>query len=247
MTGVQTCALPIYVYIAPFVFIGRNVIIGKNSRIHASCSIEDEARIGENTTLYSGVKVYYNCVVGNNCILHSGAVIGADGFGFAPLEDGSYKKIPQMGNAVLEDNVEIGANTTVDRATVGSTIICKGVKLDNLVQIAHNVEVGENTVMASQTGISGSTKLGKHCVFGGQSGVAGHVQIADETIIGARAGITNSVKAPNQVLHGYPAMPAVNFRKSAIVYKNLPELQKLVYSMQKRIDDLENKLINITQ
>jgi len=229
-------------YIAPFVYVGEKVTIGKNTRIYANCSIEDGAKIGESSTLYSGVKVYNDCVIGNNCILHSGAVIGSDGFGFAPTEDGTYKKIAQMGNAVLEDNVEIGANSIVDRATLGSTIIRKGVKIDNLVQIAHNVEVGENTVIAAQTGISGSTKLGKQCILAGQLGLAGHIHIADGTIFGAQAGVANSVKIPNQTLQGSPAISLMNFHKSAIVHKNLPELQRLVYSMQKRIDELEKKL-----
>ena len=229
-------------YIAPFVYVGEKVTIGKNTRIYANCSIEDGAKIGESSTLYSGVKVYNDCVIGNNCILHSGAVIGSDGFGFAPTEDGTYKKIAQMGNAVLEDNVEIGANSIVDRATLGSTIIRKGVKIDNLVQIAHNVEVGENTVIAAQTGISGSTKLGKQCILAGQVGLAGHIHIADGTIFGAQAGVANSVKIPNQTLQGSPAISLMNFHKSAIVHKNLQELQRLVYSMQKRIDELEKKL-----
>ena len=229
-------------YIAPFVYIGEKVKIGKNSSVHANCSIEDGAKIGDNVTLYSGVKVYFDCVIGNNCTLHSGSVIGSDGFGFAPTDDGSYNKIPQMGNVILEENVEIGANSIVDRATLGSTIIRKGVKIDNLVQIAHNVEVGENTVIAAQTGISGSTKLGKRCVLAGQVGLAGHLQIADGTIFGAQTGVPNSVKIPNQVLQGYPAIPVMNFHKSAIVHKNLPELQKLVYAMQKRIEELEKKI-----
>jgi len=229
-------------YIQPFAYIGESVTIGKNARIHPNCSIENGAVLGENVTLYSGVKVYNDCVIGNNCILHSGAVIGSDGFGFAPTEDGSYKKIPQMGNVVLEDNVEIGANSIVDRATLGSTTIRKGVKIDNLVQIAHNVEVGENTVIAAQTGISGSTKLGKQCVLAGQVGLAGHLLIADGTIFGAQTGVPNSVKIPNQTLQGYPAIPVMNFHKSAIVHKNLPELQKLIYAMQKRIEELENKI-----
>lgn len=229
-------------YIQPFAYIGESVTIGKNARIHPNCSIENGAVLGENVTLYSGVKVYNDCVIGNNCILHSGAVIGSDGFGFAPTEDGSYKKIPQMGNVVLEDNVEIGANSIVDRATLGSTTIRKGVKIDNLVQIAHNVEVGENTVIAAQTGISGSTKLGKQCILAGQVGLAGHLQIADGTIFGAQTGVPNSVKIPNQTLQGYPAIPVMNFHKSAIVHKNLPELQKLIYAMQKRIEELENKI-----
>ncbi|MFT3751658.1 MAG: UDP-3-O-(3-hydroxymyristoyl)glucosamine N-acyltransferase [Paludibacter sp.] len=230
------------VYIAPFVYIGEKVQIGDNSMIHTQVSIEDAAKIGENTILNPGVKVYYNCVIGANCILHSGCVIGSDGFGFAPTADGSYKKIPQMGNVVLEDDVEIGANTVVDRATLGSTIIRKGVKIDNLVQIAHNVEVGENTVIAAQTGISGSTKLGKRCTLAGQVGIAGHLQIADGTIFGAQTGVPNSVKVPNQVLQGYPAVPIMTFHKAAIVHKNLPELQKLIYAMQKRIDELEKKI-----
>jgi len=229
-------------YIAPFVHIGENVTIGKNSLIYSHCSIEDGVQIGENVSLFAGVIIYNDCVIGNNCTLHSGSVIGSDGFGFAPTEDGSYKKIPQMGNVIVEDNVEIGANSIVDRATLGSTIIRKGVKIDNLVQIAHNVEIGENTVIAAQTGISGSTKLGKHCVLAGQVGLAGHLQIADGTIFGAQTGVPNSVKIPNQVLQGYPAIPVMNFHKSAIVHKNLPELQKLIYAMQKRIEELEKKI-----
>jgi len=229
-------------YIAPFVHIGENVTIGKNSSIYSHCSIEDGVQLGENVSLFAGVTIYNDCVIGNNCTLHSGSVIGSDGFGFAPTEDGSYKKIPQMGNVIVEDNVEIGANSIVDRATLGSTIIRKGVKIDNLVQIAHNVEVGENTVIAAQTGISGSTKLGKHCVLAGQVGLAGHLQIADGTIFGAQTGVPNSVKIPNQVLQGYPAIPVMNFHKSAIVHKNLPELQKLIYAMQRRIEELEKKI-----
>jgi len=230
-------------YIAAFVSIGENVIIGENTFIEANCSIENDCKIGENVILHAGVNIYKDCIIGDNCILHSGSVIGSDGFGFAPLEDGSYKKIPQMGNVILEDNVEIGANTVIDRATMGSTIIRKGVKLDNLIQIAHNVEIGENTVMASQTGISGSTKLGKRCILGGQVGLAGHLQIADGTIFGAQSGVANSVKIPNQTLQGSPTMPVMNFHKSAIVHKNLPELQRMIYSMQKRIDELEKKVI----
>jgi len=179
-------------YIAPFVYIGEHVVVGKNVSLHPHACLEDGAKLGENVTLFSGVKVYYNCVIGNNCTLHSGSVIGSDGFGFAPSEDGSYKKIPQMGNVVLEDNIEIGANSVVDRATLGSTIIRQGVKIDNLVQIAHNVEVGMNTVIAAQTGISGSTKLGKQCILAGQVGIAGHLHIADGTIFGAQETKSNT-------------------------------------------------------
>ena len=233
-------------YIAPFVYIGDNVTIGKNVSLHPHSCVEDGAKIGENVILFSGVKVYYNCVIGNNCTLHSGSVIGSDGFGFAPTEDGSYKKIPQMGNVVLEDNIEIGANSVVDRATLGSTIIRQGVKIDNLVQIAHNVEVGNNTVIAAQTGISGSTKLGKQCILAGQVGIAGHLHIADGTIFGAQSGVPNSVKKPNQTLQGYPAVPVMTFHRASVVYKNLPEMQKTVYALEKKIQELENRISSIS-
>jgi UDP-3-O-[3-hydroxymyristoyl] glucosamine N-acyltransferase len=233
-------------YIAAFAYIGDNVSIDKNATIHAHCCIEDGAKLGENVTLFSGVKIYTNCVIGNNCILHSGSVIGSDGFGFAPTEDGSYNKIPQMGNVVLEDDIEIGANTVVDRATMGSTIIRKGVKIDNLVQIAHNVEIGTNTVIAAQTGISGSTKLGKRCIVGGQVGIAGHLHIADGTVFGAQTGLSSTIKTPNQVLQGYPALPITTFQRASIVYKNLPDLQKTIFAMQKKIQELENKISSIS-
>jgi len=234
-------------YIAPFVYVGERVNIGKNATIHAHCCIEDNAKLGEYITLFSGVKIYNDCVIGNNCTLHSGSVIGSDGFGFAPTEDGSYKKIPQMGNVVIEDDVEIGANSVVDRATMGSTVIRKGVKIDNLVQIAHNVEVGMNTVIAAQTGISGSTKLGKQCILAGQVGLAGHIHIADGTIFGAQTGVPSSVKTPNQTLQGYPAVPIMTFQRASIVYKKLPELQKTVFAMEKKIQELEIKLSSISK
>ena len=233
-------------YISAFAYIGDNVTIEKNAAIHAHCCIEDGAKLGENVTLFSGVKIYTNCVIGNNCILHSGSVIGSDGFGFAPTEDGSYNKIPQTGNVVLEDDIEIGANTVVDRATMGSTIIRKGVKIDNLVQIAHNVEIGTNTVIAAQTGISGSTKLGKRCIVGGQVGIAGHLHIADGTVFGAQTGLSSTIKSPNQVLQGYPALPITTFQRASIVYKNLPDLQKTIFAMQKKIQELENKISSIS-
>lgn len=234
-------------YIAPFVCIGDNVKIGDNVSIHSNVCIEDGVQMGHGVSIYSNVSIYGSCVIGNNCILHSGVVIGSDGFGFAPLEDGSYKKIPQMGNVILEDDVEVGSNSTIDRATLGSTIIRKGVKIDNLIQIAHNVEVGENTVMAAQTGISGSTKIGKNCILAGQVGIAGHLQIADCTILGAKTGVANSIKEPNQAFQGYPAIPVMNFRRSSIVHKNLPELQKTLLAMEKRIIELENKLSRISE
>ncbi len=229
-------------YIAPFVYIAEGVRIGKNARIYSHCSIEENTVLGDDVILYAGVSIYHECVVGNNCVLHSGVVIGSDGFGFAPTDNGIYKKIPQMGNVVLEENVEIGANTAVDRATLGSTVIHKGVKIDNLVQIAHNVEIGENTVIASQTGISGSTKIGKRCMLAGQVGIAGHLHIADGTIFGAQSGVANSIKIPDQMYMGYPAIPLKNFHRMAIVQKNLPELQRMVYELQRKIQELEKKL-----
>lgn len=233
-------------YIAPFVFIGEGVIVGKNATIHAQSCIEDNSRIGNDVLLYANVKVYNDCVIGNNCTLHSGVVIGSDGFGFAPTEDGSYKKIPQMGNVVIEDNVEIGANSVVDRATMGSTFVRKGVKLDNFIQIAHNVEVGDNTVIASHSGISGSTKIGKQCIIGGQVGIAGHLNIADGTIFGAQSGVAKSIKTPNEIYQGSPAIPVGVFRKSSVVYKNLPELQKTIFELQKKIQELENRINSIS-
>lgn len=229
-------------YIAPYAYIGDNVVIGKNATIHSHAYIEDNNKIGDNITLFSGVSIYKNCVIGNNCTIHAGSVIGGDGFGFAPTEDGSYKKIPQMGNVILEDNVDVGCNATIDRATLGSTIIRKGVKIDNLVQIAHNVEIGTNTVIASQSGIAGSTKVGKNCVLAGQVGISGHLHIADGSIFGAQTGVPNSIKTPNQAYQGYPAIPVGNFRRSTVVYKNLPDLQKTVFDLQKKLTELENKL-----
>lgn len=230
------------VYIAPFVSIETGAVIGDNVSVYSNTSIGEKVVVGDNTIIRSCVSVYNDCHIGSGCIIHSGTVIGADGFGFAKTEDGTYSKIPQMGNVVIEDNVEIGANTTIDRATFGSTIIRKGVKIDNLVQVAHNVEVGENTVIASQTGISGSTKLGKNCTLAGQVGVAGHLHIADGTIFGAQSGVPNSIETPGQILMGTPIIPLRNFQRSAIVYKNLPDMQRLIYDLQRRVNELEDKL-----
>ncbi|OYW80986.1 MAG: hypothetical protein B7Z27_02810, partial [Sphingobacteriia bacterium 32-37-4] len=182
------------VYIGAFAFIGDLVKIGNNSKIYPGVYLGDRVIVGENTTIYPGAKIYKDCVIGNNVIIHAGVIIGSDGFGFAPQADGSFTKVPQLGNVVVEDYVEIGANSTIDRATMGSTLICKGVKIDNLVQIAHNVEIGSNTVIAAQTGISGSSKVGKYVMMGGQTGVAGHLSIADGTKIGGRSGITKTIK-----------------------------------------------------
>lgn len=226
-------------YIAPYVIIGAGVKIGDKATIHGNVSIADNTVIGDNVLIYPGVCIYEGCVIGNNCIIHANAVIGSDGFGFAPSEDGTYKKIPQTGNVVIEDDVEIGSNTTIDRATLGNTIIRKGVKLDNLVQVAHNVEIGEDSVIASQTGIAGSSKIGKRVMFGGQVGISGHVNIADGTILGAKAGVASSIKTPGQIYSGYPAVPINTFRRSYVVNKNLPVLQNTINELIKKVGELE--------
>ncbi len=226
-------------YIAPYVIIGAGVKIGDNVTIHGNVNIAENTVIGDNVTIYPGVCIYEGTIIGNNCIFHANAVIGSDGFGFAPSEDGTYKKIPQTGNVVIEDDVEIGSNTTVDRATLGSTIIRKGVKLDNLVQVAHNVEIGEDSVIASQTGIAGSSKIGKRVMFGGQVGISGHVNIADGTILGAKAGVASSIKIPGQIYSGYPAVPINTFRRSYVVNKNLPVLQNTINELIKKVVELE--------
>ncbi len=227
------------VYIAPYVYVGDGAIIGDYTSIDANSYIGDEVIIGHNTQLHAGVKVEKKCVIGNRCILQAGAVVGSDGFGFAPLPDGSYQKIPQIGNVVIEDNVEIGANSTIDRATLGSTIIRAGVKIDNLVQIAHNVEVKKNTAIAAQSGIAGSTTIGENCILAGQVGVSGHIEIADKTIFGAQTGVANSVKEPNSIMQGSPAVPVSTFRRSSAVFKNLSEIQRLVYEMKRELDALK--------
>lgn len=225
--------------IEAFSCIGENVSIGSNVTIHPQVYIANNVTIGNDVTLFPGVVIHHNTIIGNRCIIHSNAVIGSDGFGFAPAADGTYEKIPQLGNVVLADDVEIGANSTIDRATFGSTQIAQGVKIDNLVQIAHNVEVGEHSVIASQTGIAGSSKIGKKVMFGGQVGITGHVSIADGTILGAKAGVAGSIKVPGQVWSGYPAVPMNTFRRSYVVNKNLPEMQKTVNELLGRIEKLE--------
>lgn len=208
-------------YVGAGAFIGKKSVIAAGAQIHPQVFIGESVFIGENSILFPGVRIYNGCVVGANCIIHSNAVIGSDGFGFAPSPDGSYKKIPQTGNVVLEDDVEIGANTTIDRATMGSTIIRKGVKLDNLIQIAHNVEIGENTVIAALTGVAGSAKIGKDCQIGGQVGISGHITIPDNTRIGAQAGIMSSVKNSGETLLGSPAFDAKEFFRAYSVFKKL--------------------------
>lgn len=226
------------IYRGAFSYIGADVKIGNNVKIYPHVFIGDNVTIGDNCIFYSGAKIYAETLIGDNCIFHSCTVIGSDGFGFAPQKDGKYKKIPQLGNVIIRDNVEIGANTVVDCATLGSTIIDEGVKLDNLVQIAHNVEIGENTVIASQTGISGSTKFGKNCVVAGQVGVVGHVEIADRVTLAAQAGISKSIKKEGSVKWGTPAMDHRDHIKSSVIFRNLPELSKRVYELEKKVLNL---------
>lgn len=220
-------------YVGAFSYIGRGVTTGNNVKIYPQCYIGDGVTIADDTVIYPGVKIYHGCVIGARCIIHSGAVIGADGFGFAPV-DGHYNKIPQIGNVVIEDDVEIGANTTVDRATMGSTRVCHGVKLDNLIQLAHNTEVGHDTVIASQTGVAGSTKIGAGCMIGGQVGFAGHIHVGDGTQIGAQSGIPNNVK-PASRLMGYPAVPAGDFARQSVNVKNLTSLYARVRDLERRL------------
>ncbi|MCR5064354.1 MAG: UDP-3-O-(3-hydroxymyristoyl)glucosamine N-acyltransferase [Bacteroidales bacterium] len=224
-------------YIGPFAFIGENVRIGDGAKIYPQTYVGDNSKIGDQTTLFAGVRIYQNIVVGSRCILHSGVVVGADGFGFAPTADGSYQKIDQIGNVVIEDDVEIGANTTIDRATLGSTIVHRGVKLDNLCQIAHNVVVGENTVMASQSGIAGSGKVGSHCVIAGQVGIVGHIEVGNNVTIAAQSGVTRSFP-DNVTILGSPATDAIKQRKTYVFERNLDQLYK-------RVDELEKKLAKL--
>lgn len=225
------------VFVGALAYIGPNVIVGDGSKIYPNTYLADNVVIGKNVTLYAGVKVYFNCNIGDNVIIHSGAIIGGDGFGFVKGPEGSYKKVSQIGNVIIEDNVEIGSNTTIDRATMGSTIIRKGVKLDNLIQIAHNVEIGANTVIAAQTGISGSTKIGENCIIGGQVGIVGHISIANGSNIGAKSGVNNTIKEENQSWNGLPLTSLRESLKVQVVTRRLPDLEK-------RIEELENIIKN---
>jgi UDP-3-O-[3-hydroxymyristoyl] glucosamine N-acyltransferase len=220
------------VYIAEFVSVGENAVIGNQVQIFPQTFIGDNVKIGYKTTIFSGVKIYHDCVVGNDCTLHAGIVIGADGFGFAPVSDNQYKKIVQVGNVVIHDNVEIGANTTIDRATLGSTVISKGVKIDNLIQIAHNVEIGENTIIAAQTGISGSTKIGKNCMIAGQVGIVGHLNIGDNVKIGAQSGVEHDIKDGDAFL-GTPALDIGKTRRLYVHWRNFDQLVKKIYQLEK--------------
>lgn len=225
------------VFIGAFAYLGEKVKIGDNTKIFPNVYIGDNVTIGNNSIIHPGVKIYHDCVVGNHVIIHAGTVIGGDGFGFAPQADGSFKKVPQIGNVVIEDNVEIGANTTIDRATIGSTTIRSGAKLDNLIQIAHNVEVGNSTVIAAQTGISGSTKIGKGVMIGGQAGIVGHVQIGDGAKINAQSGVSKSVEAGKAVT-GSPAYDYTSALRSQALSRNLPELEKRIKELEELVKQL---------
>lgn len=220
-------------YLGSFCYIGKNVEIGNNVKIYPNSFVGDNVVLGDNTILFAGARIYSESIVGNNCTIHSGTIVGSDGFGFAPQEDGTYSKVPQIGNVIIEDNVEIGACTTIDRATLGSTIIRKGVKLDNQIQIAHNVEIGENTVIASQTGIAGSTKIGKNCMIGGQVGIVGHIIIGDNVKIQAQSGIGKSLK-DGEVVQGSPAFNYGDFAKSFVHFKNLPKIVSELEELKKK-------------
>lgn len=228
-------SLPDDVYVGAFAYIGKNVKIGKGVSIYPQCYIGDNVSIGDNTIIYPGVKVYHSCVIGCNCVIHAGAVVGGDGFGFAP-ENGEYMKIAQIGNVVICDNVEIGSNTTIDRATMGSTVIHKGVKLDNLIQIAHNVEIGEHTVMAAQVGVAGSAKIGAHNMVGGQVGFAGHIKVGNNNKFGAQSGVPNSI-GDNCSVIGSPVVNAMDFARQTVYMKRLPELFKDVAAIKKSLTE----------
>ncbi|MBS1773846.1 MAG: UDP-3-O-(3-hydroxymyristoyl)glucosamine N-acyltransferase [Bacteroidetes bacterium] len=240
----KTASIGKNVYIGAFTYVGDNVLIGDNVKIYPGCYIGDNVVVNEDSKIFAGVKIYDGCSLGARVIIHSGSVIGGDGFGFAPQNDGTYRKVPQIGNVIIEDDVEIGANTTIDRATMGSTLIKKGVKLDNLIQIAHNAEIGDNTVIAAQTGVSGSTKLGKNCIVGGQVGIVGHIQIADGTRINAQSGLSKSVAEPNTALTGSPAYDYKSSLRSQAIFRNLPELQQRIFKLEEMVEQLTALLNN---
>ncbi|MBK7887486.1 MAG: UDP-3-O-(3-hydroxymyristoyl)glucosamine N-acyltransferase [Bacteroidetes bacterium] len=227
------------IYIGAFSYVGKDVKIGNRVKIYPNSYIGDNCTIGDDTTLFPGVKIYSDCIIGKEVTLHAGVVVGGDGFGFQPNQ-GNYQKVAQIGNVIIEDHVEIGANSTIDRATLGSSIIRKGVKLDNLIQIAHNVEIGENTVIAAQTGVAGSTKIGKNCMIGGQVGIVGHIQIADGVKIAAQSGIGSSINTPGEILQGSPAFAIGDYKRTYVLFKKLPELEKKISELQKELSELKS-------
>lgn len=237
-----TATVPDNAYIGAFSYIGENVTLGENVKIYPQVYLGDNVSIGDNTIIYPGVKIYKDCIIGNNCIFQSGVIIGSDGFGYA-TEDGKYKKIPQLGNVIIEDDVEIGANTTIDRAVMESTVIHAGVKLDNLIQIAHNVEVGENTAMAAQVGISGSTKIGQNCMLGGQVGLGGHIKIGNDVKIGAQSGIISNIEDGKNLI-GSPGIDVKNFFRSSIIFSKLPEMYNTIHKLQTELEELKKQINN---
>ncbi|AMR30994.1 UDP-3-O-(3-hydroxymyristoyl)glucosamine N-acyltransferase [Mucilaginibacter sp. PAMC 26640] len=238
----ETVQMGEHVYIGAFAYISQDVKLGKNCKIYPNCYIADNVTLGDNVTLFPGVKIYFDCVIGNNVTIHSGAIIGSDGFGFAPQANGTFNKIPQIGNVVIEDDVEIGANTTVDRATMGSTLIHKGAKLDNLVQIAHNVEIGENTVIAAQAGIAGSTRLENNVMLGGQVGIVGHISIAKGSQVQAQSGVSRPIKEEGKKWGGSPALPYGSNMRSNVVVSRLPDLEKRVLELENIIAELKKSI-----
>ena len=226
------------VYLGAFAYLGNNVVVGNNVKIFPQVFLGDNVTIGDNTVIHAGVRIYHDCRIGKNVIIHSGTVVGSDGFGFAPQADGSFQKVPQIGNVIVEDGVEIGANATIDRATMGSTLIKAGAKLDNLIQVAHNVEVGHNTVIAAQAGVSGSTKIGNNVQIGGQAGIVGHIQIADGSRINAQSGVSKSIKIPNSAVTGSPAFDYTSALRSQAVSRNLPDLEKRIKELEKLVQQL---------
>ncbi|CAN5841741.1 UDP-3-O-(3-hydroxymyristoyl)glucosamine N-acyltransferase [soil metagenome] len=248
LTGIQE---PVYkhptaktgddIFIGAFTYIGENTVIGNGVKLFPNVYLGNNVTVGDNTIIHPGVKIYHECVVGKNVVIHAGTVVGSDGFGYAPQKDGSLKKVPQIGNVVIEDFVEIGANTTIDRATIGSTLIRTGAKLDNLLQIAHNVEIGSNSVIAAQSGISGSTKIGRNVLIGGQAGIVGHIHIADGSKINAQSGVSKSIKSPNAVVTGSPAYDYTAALRSQALTRNLPQLEKRIQELEKLVAALLEK------
>lgn len=249
LTGIQqpsyiapSASLGENVFIGAFSYLGEKVILGKNSKIFPNAFLGDHVTVGDHCIIHPGVKIYHGCVIGNHVIIHAGTVIGSDGFGFAPQADGSFKKVPQIGNVVIEDYVEIGANTTIDRATIGSTIIKSGAKLDNLIQVAHNVEIGHSTVVAAQTGISGSTKIGNGVMIGGQAGIVGHIQIGDGAKINAQSGVSKSIE-PGKAVTGSPAYDYTSALRSQAISRNLPELEKRIKELEALVKQLMSERV----
>ena len=234
----STAKIGANVYVGANVYIGKNTVVGNNCKIYPGTYIGNDVAIGNHTTLFANVNVYTACIIGKHCTLHSGVIIGGDGFGFVPNSENNYHKVPQIGNTILEDHVEVGANTTIDRATLGSTIIRKGVKLDNLIQIAHNVEVGENTVIAAQTGVAGSTKIGKNCMIGGQVGIVGHLTIADGVKIAAQSGIGQSVLEENSIWQGSLAFSIGDYKRSYVLFRGLPKLKQQIDQLKKELSTI---------